>query len=221
MAESTAVHKKAERTSIQGEDFEHLSLETQSMGMWVFLMSEIMFFGAIFAAYIVYRRAYPQVFMEASNHLDLVLGSLNTGILLTSSLCMALAVNSAARGLRRQIVIFLFATIMLGIVFLGIKFIEYSHEFSQHLFPGGNFIYPGNDPARAKIFFSLYFTLTGMHAVHMIVGILMICGLISAAWKNKFNAEHYAPVEMIGLFWHFVDIVWIFIFPLLYLVGPK
>jgi cytochrome c oxidase subunit 3 len=210
-----------ERTSIEGEDSEHLSLETQSMGMWLFLMSEIMFFGAVFAAYMVYRHAYPQVFEEASRHLDLTLGSINTAILLTSSLCMALAVNSAARGSRKQIVFFLLATIVLGIIFLGIKFVEYSREFSEHLFPGGDFQYPGSDPARAKIFFSLYFTLTGLHAVHMIIGILLIGILAIMAWRRNFTAQHYAPVDMIGLYWHFVDIVWIFIFPLLYLIGPK
>ncbi len=219
MTEDSLAHH--ERTSIEGENFEHLSIETQSMGMWLFLMSEIMFFGAVFAAYIVYRHAYPQVFEEASRHLDLTLGSINTAILLTSSFCMALAVNSAARGLRGQIVFFLLATIVLGVIFLGIKFLEYSKEFSAHLFPGGVFQYPGSDPARAKIFFSLYFTLTGLHAVHMIIGILLIVILTFMAWRGKFSSEHYAPVDMIGLYWHFVDIVWIFIFPLLYLIGPK
>jgi cytochrome c oxidase subunit 3 len=219
MSELSPVHH--ERTSFQGEDSEHLSLETQSMGMWLFLISEIMFFGGVFAAYIVYRHVYPHVFAEASRYLDLFLGSINTGILLTSSLCMALAVNSAARGLRRQLVFFLLATILLGAVFLGIKFLEYSKEFAEHLFPGGNFIYPGSDPARAKIFFSLYFTLTGLHAVHMIIGMLLIAILTFRAWRGRFSPEHYAPVDMIGLYWHFVDIVWIFIFPLLYLIGPK
>jgi cytochrome c oxidase subunit 3 len=151
----------------------------------------------------------------------LFVGSLNTAILLTSSLFMALAVNAAARGLSRQTAIFLFATIVLGVVFLGLKFYEYSVDFAEHLFPGGNFQYSGSDPARAKIFFSLYFTLTGMHAVHMIIGIFMLGALTILAWRKKFSAEHYAPVEMIGLYWHFVDIVWIFIFPLMYLVGPK
>lgn len=220
MAEASTAYHEAE-TSIQEEDFKHLSLETQSMGMWVFLMSEIMFFGAVFAAYAIYRHAYPQVFEEGSNHLDLLLGSINTAVLLTSSLCMALAVNSAARGLRKQLVFFLVATIVLGVLFLGIKFIEYSKEFSEHLFPGGVFIYPGRDPAQAKIFFSLYFTLTGLHAVHMIIGILMIVVLTYFAWRGKFSPEYFGPVDMIGLYWHFVDIVWIFIFPLLYLVGPK
>ena len=210
-----------ERTSIEGEDSEHLSLETQSMGMWLFLMSEVMFFGAVFAAYIVYRHVYPQVFEEASRHLNLTLGSLNTAVLLTSSFCMALAVNSAARGLRRQIVFFLLATIVLGIIFLGIKFVEYSQEFSAYLFPGGDFRYTGSDPARAKIFFSLYFTLTGLHAVHMIIGMFLLAILTVQASRGKYNPEHYAPVDMIGLYWHFVDIVWIFIFPLLYLIGPK
>src|ERR1044071_2295376 len=185
MSENSMVHH--ERTSIEGEDSEHLSLETQSMGMWLFLMSEVMFFGAVFAAYIVYRHAYPQVFEEASRHLDLTLGSINTAILLTSSFCMALAVNSAARGLRGQIVFFLLATIVLGIIFLGIKFVEYSKEFSAHLFPGGDFQYAGSDPARAKLFFSLYFTLTGLHAVHMIIGILLIVILTFQARRGKFS----------------------------------
>ena len=220
MAETSMVREERQ-ISIEGENSHHLSLQTQSMGMWVFLMSEIMFFGAVFAAYILYRYAYPQVFEEASGHLLLFIGSLNTAILLTSSLCMALAVNAAARGSSRQTVIFLLATIILGVAFLGLKFYEYSIDFAEHIFPGGNFQYSGSDPARAKIFFSLYFTLTGMHAVHMIIGIFLITGLTIFAWKKKFSAEHYAPVEMIGLYWHFVDIVWIFIFPLMYLVGHK
>lgn len=220
MTESSMVRHES-RTSIQGEDFHHLSLETQSMGMWLFLMSEVMFFGAVFAAYIVYRHAYPQVFEEASNHLNLFLGSINTAILLTSSLCMALAVNSAARGLRKQIVFFLLITIVLGIIFLGVKFLEWSQEFSEHLFPGGDFRYAGADPEQAKLFFSLYFTLTGLHAVHMIIGIFLLLVLAVLAWRGGYSPEHFAPVDMIGLYWHFVDIVWIFIFPLLYLVGPK
>jgi len=220
MAETSTIYQD-HQTSIEGEDSHHLSLQTQSMGMWVFLISEIMFFGAVFAAYIIYRFAYPQVFEEASGHLHLLIGSLNTGILLTSSLCMALAVNAASRGANRPLVFLLIATILLGVIFLGLKFYEYSLEFADHLFPRGTFIYPGSDPARAKIFFSLYFTLTGMHAVHMLIGILMIFWLTFLAWRKKFSPDHYAPVDMIGLYWHFVDIVWIFIFPLMYLVGKR
>ena len=220
MAESTIVREERQ-VSIEGEDSHHLSLQTQTMGMWVFLMSEVMLFGTVFAAYILYRRAYPQIFADASNHLDLFIGSLNTGILLTSSLCMALAVNYASRGSSRKTVIFLLATIVLGVVFLGLKFYEYSIDYAEHLFPGYNYLYSGDDPARAKIFFSLYYTLTGMHAVHMIIGILLIGGLAIFAWRKKFNSEHFAPVEIVGLYWHFVDIVWIFIFPLMYLAGHK
>jgi cytochrome c oxidase subunit III len=220
MAESSMVHHES-GTSIEGENNKHLSLETQSLGMWLFLVSEILFFGNAFTAYIIYRYSYPSVFQEASNHLDLLLGSINTAVLLTSSLCMALAVNAAARGSRKQIVFFLLSTIFLGVIFLGIKSVEYSREFAEHLFPGGDFTYTGLNPERAKIFFSLYFTLTGLHAVHMIIGILMIAGLAYFAWQGRFTPQRYAPVEMIGLYWHFVDIVWIFIFPLMYLVGPK
>ena len=220
MAEQSAV-QTASRTSIQGEEAEHLSLENQNLGMWLFLISEIMFFGAVFAAYIVYRHAYPQVFEEAGQHLDVRLGSLNTAVLLTSSLCMALAVHAAARGARGQIVFFMIATILLGLVFLGIKFIEYSKEFSEHLFPGGDFQYAGANPEQAKIFFSLYFTLTGLHAVHMIIGIFLIAVLAYLTWRGRFTSAHFAPIDMTGLYWHFVDIVWIFIFPVLYLAGSK
>src|SRR5574339_94215 len=183
MSERSIVYH--ERTSIQGEISEHLSLETQSMGMWLFLISEVMFFGGVFAAYIVYRHAYPQVFDEASTHLDMVLGSINTAILLTSSVCMALAVHAAAQGWRRPAVLFLLATIVLGAVFLAVKFGEWAREFSEHLFPGGDFVYPGTDPARAKIFFSLYFTLTGLHAVHMLVGMVLLVILTVLAWRGK------------------------------------
>jgi cytochrome c oxidase subunit 3 len=220
MTESSALQTERQ-TSVYGEDAEHLSLETQSMGMWLFLISEIMFFGVVFVAYAIYRHAYPQVFEEASSHLDLVLGSINTAILLTSSLSMALAVDAAARKAERQVVAFLVTTILLGIAFLALKFVEYSKEFAEHLFPGWDFLYQGADPEKAKIFFSLYFTLTGLHAVHMIVGLAIIAVLAFLVARRKSIAQYYAPIEVTGLYWHFVDIVWIFIFPLMYLAGPR
>ena len=220
MAEASTRLPNESGQAFEVEDIHNLGLETQTMGMWVFLLSEIMFFGAVFAAYIVYRYAYPGVFEEASHHLNVVIGSANTAVLLTSSFCMALAVSAASRGNRRSLVLFLGLTIVLGLAFLGLKYVEYAQEFAENLFPGGNFIYPGTDPARAKIFFSLYFTLTGLHAVHMILGILALSALAFFGWRGKFTTGRYAPVEMIGLYWHFVDIVWIFIFPLLYLINP-
>ena len=199
------------------ESFEHLSLETQSLGMWVFLISEIMFFGALIGAYIIYRYSYPQMFAEASSHLNVLIGSLNTGILLTSSLFMALAVNAISTGKNRVSTIFLLVTALLGMMFLGLKFYEWSLEIHANLFPGGTFIYLGSDPARAKLFFSLYFLLTGVHALHMTIGIFVVLLMAALSWRGKFNKEYYGPVEMLGLYWHFVDIVWIFLFPLLYL----
>jgi cytochrome c oxidase subunit 3 len=205
-------------TSSQMEEISRADQETQTLGMWIFLAGEVMFFGAVFTTYIIYRHLYPSVFAEASRHLDIVIGSLNTFILLTSSLCMALAVNAIQRDKRKLLTLFLAATIILGLIFLGLKALEYSHEFEQNLFPGGNFLYSGKNPENARLFFSLYFTMTGLHAAHMIVGIILLSTLLIRSVRKQFTSLRYTPVETIGLFWHFIDIVWIFIFPLLYLI---
>ncbi|HEX7972904.1 MAG TPA: cytochrome c oxidase subunit 3 family protein [Anaerolineales bacterium] len=194
------------------------SLEISSLGMWLFLATEVMFFGAVFTAYMIYRGIYPQVFAEASSRLNLGLGSANTAVLLTSSLAMALAVHAAQLGKRKTLIFFLLATILLGLAFLGVKGAEWAQEFQERLYPGGQFVYTGANPDQAKLFFSLYFTLTGLHAVHMIIGIGLLAALVVLAWRRRFSSSYYTPVEIVGLFWHFIDIVWIFIFPLLYLI---
>lgn len=194
------------------------SLELNRLGLWVFLASEVMFFGGIFAVYIIYRYLFPQAFAEASKYLDVTLGSINTAVLLTSSLTMALAVNAIQNGKQRRLVIFLVITIFLGLVFLGIKGLEYVHKINEGLFPGAMFVYEGTQPLQARVFFSLYFGMTGLHAVHMIIGILVMAILAFLAWRGRFSIESYVPVELTGLYWHFVDIVWIFLFPLLYLI---
>lgn len=191
--------------------------ESSSLGMWVFLIQEIMFFGGMFAAYTLYRFLYHDAWVQASHHLDVTLGALNTGVLLTSSLTMALAVRAAQMGKRDHIVWFLIATMILGCVFLGVKVVEYEHKFEENLVPGKNFKFEGDAP-RAQIFFSLYFAMTGMHALHMIIGVGLMVWLIVKARRNQFSKTYYFPVEMGGLYWHFVDIVWVFLFPLLYLV---
>jgi cytochrome c oxidase subunit III len=193
--------------------------EASSFGMWVFLVTEILFFGGLFLAYTVYRHTYSRAFAEASRHLDITLGTFNTAVLIVSSLTMALAVFSAATGRRKAIVAFLLVTMALGAVFLGVKAVEYSHKFHDHLVPGPSFHFPGPDARPAEIFFSLYFTMTGLHAVHMIVGIGLLTTLVLQARKGRYTPEYYTPVEVCGLYWHFVDIVWIFLFPLLYLIG--
>jgi cytochrome c oxidase subunit III len=195
--------------------------EAASLGMWVFLVTEIMFFGGLFMCYILYRTWYPEAYTAASHHLDVTLGAINTAVLIGSSLTMALAVRAAQLGSRAATVTFLLLTIVLGSVFLGIKVVEYSDKFEHHLVPGPHFIWDGpTDVARqAQIFYSLYFGMTGMHALHMIIGIGLLLVLTWMARRGVFTRGYYSPVENVGLYWHFVDIVWIFLFPLLYLIG--
>jgi cytochrome c oxidase subunit 3 len=195
--------------------------EASTVGMWVFLVTEIMFFGGLFMAYIAYRHAYPHVFAEASQRLNIKLGLTNTIVLICSSLTMAMGVHSAALGKKKLLITFLILTLALGGVFLGIKSIEYHDKYVNHEIPGHDFQFEGPDAQHATLYFSLYFGLTGLHATHMIIGAVIIIVLIVQASKNKFTAEWHTPVEMFGLYWHFVDIVWIFLFPLLYLIDPR
>jgi cytochrome c oxidase subunit 3 len=226
--------------------------EAAVIGMWVFLLTEILFFGGLFAAYMIYRVWYFDAFAEASRSLDLFWGGLNTAVLIGSSLTMAMAVRCAQTNKRTATVNWLILTMILGSVFLGVKVIEYADKFEHHHVPGPSFVWaaehaaPAGEGAAAEhaaapaaegaaahrqlalspeqlqnttqIYFSLYFTMTGLHALHMIIGIGIMCVITWMAWKGKFDEQYYTPVEMAGLYWHFVDIVWIFLFPLLYLV---
>jgi cytochrome c oxidase subunit III len=194
-------------------------VDASTLGMWTFLATEILFFGGMFVIYVVYRLSYPQAFAAASHHLDVVLGTVNTGVLIGSSLTMVLAVFSAQMGRRRGQILFLAATLLLGLIFLGIKGVEYQHKFQEHLVPGAGFQFNEADPRHAAIFFSLYFAMTGMHAFHMVIGAGLLMWMALRAWRREFSADYYTPVEMVGLYWHFVDVVWIFLFPLLYLIG--
>jgi cytochrome c oxidase subunit 3 len=211
----------AESRATAAHQFDDLAQQhaADSLGMWAFLLTEVMFFGGLFLGYTVYRSAYPEAFAEASHHLDIWLGSINTAVLIGSSLSMALAVHSAQTNERRGLTRFLLLTILLGVVFLGIKGTEYLHKFEEDLIPGANFVYPGPHAHQVQLFFSFYFGMTGLHAFHMIAGIGLLVMLVWQAGRGRFSADYYAPVELIGLYWHFVDIVWIFLFPLLYLLG--
>jgi cytochrome c oxidase subunit 3 len=217
--------------------------EAAVLGMWTFLLTEILFFGGLFMAYMLYRIWYHDAFVAASSSITLVWGAVNTVVLIGSSLTMALAVRSAQTNQRMATVRWLVATMVLGAVFLGVKVIEYADKFEHHHVPGPNFVWEshdvtaeaGHDTAPAthaasaatrdpalqyhtQIFFSLYFTMTGLHALHMIVGIGLMSVITWLAWKGRFDEHYYTPVEMSGLYWHFVDIVWIYLFPLLYLI---
>ena len=196
--------------------------ESASLGMWVFLVTEVLFFGGMFMTYTLNRSTYPEVFGEASRSINLTLGAVNTVVLIGSSLTMAMSVWAAQVGKKQLVTIFLIATLILGTVFLGIKGVEYHEKFVEHHVPGLNFNFePGADVAtnaHAQLFFSLYFAMTGLHALHMIIGAGLLLWLIKESFKGRFNAEYSTPVDLVGLYWHFVDIVWIFLFPLLYLI---
>ena len=195
-------------------------LEASTLGMWVFLLTEIMFFGGMFGGYTVYRNMYPEAFASTSHFMNVTLGGTNTAVLICSSLTMALAVRSAQLGKKKALIVFLLCTLALGLIFLGIKYMEYHEKWVDHHIPGPGFHYADSRYFKqAQILFFLYFAMTGMHALHMIVGAGLITTLIVMAARNRFSAAWYTPVEMIGLYWHFVDIVWIFLFPLLYLIG--
>lgn len=194
--------------------------DSSTLGMWVFLLTEIMFFGGMFGSYTVYRNMYPDAFASTSHFMNVTLGGFNTAVLICSSLTMVLAVRSAQIGSKKLLILFLILTLVLGCVFLGIKYLEYHEKWVDHHIPGPGFRYADSRYAhQAQILFFLYFAMTGMHALHMIVGAGLLTTLIVMAARNRFSATWYTPVEMIGLYWHFVDIVWIFLFPLLYLIG--
>ena len=193
--------------------------ESASLGMWLFLITEVMFFGGMFLVYLVYRTKYPVAFAEGSNHLDVTLGAINTAVLIGSSLTVALAVRAAQLGARKKLVAFLLLTLLLGGAFLGIKAIEYGHKFEDNLFPNSSFQFEGTQPEQTRLFYAIYFCMTGFHALHMLIGAGIILWLLPHAWRGRFNADNHNYVEGFGLYWHFVDIVWIFLFPLLYLLG--
>jgi cytochrome c oxidase subunit 3 len=196
--------------------------ETASFGMWVFLVTEVLFFGGMFMTYTLNRSTYPDVFGEASRSINLTLGAVNTVVLIGSSLTMAMSVWAAQVGKKQLVTIFLILTLILGSVFLGIKGVEYHEKFVEHHVPGLNFNFePGADAAtnaHAQLFFSLYFAMTGLHALHMIIGAGLLIWLIKESFRGRFTPEYSTPVDLVGLYWHFVDIVWIFLFPLLYLI---
>ena len=195
--------------------------DSATLGMWAFLLTEIMFFGGMFGAYTIYRGMYPEAFASTSKHMDTIMGAINTGVLICSSLTMALAVRAAQIGNRRLLILMLIGTLIFGLAFLGVKAYEYHHKWVEHLIPGFGFEYKEQPQFfhQAQILFFLYFAMTGFHALHMIVGVGIMSTLLVMAFHRRFSPEWYTPVEISGLYWHFVDIVWIFLFPLLYLIG--
>ena len=190
------------------------------LGTWVFLVTEIMFFGGMFLAYILYRSWYPEAFAAGSHHLDIRLGAFNTAVLIASSYTVVLGVRAAQQGRQAVLLRWLLATIGLGLVFLVVKAFEYHEKWVHHLFPGPSFHWDGpGDPKHVELFFSVYFAMTGVHALHMLIGAGLFGWLAVQTLRGRYTASYYTPVECTGLYWHFVDLVWIYLFPLPYLVG--
>ena len=207
--------------------------EAGTLGMWVFLVTEIMFFGGMFLAYTLYRTTFPASFASASNHLNITLGAVNTGVLILSSFTMAMAVYFTQVGKHRPQVLCLVLTLVLGLTFLGIKAVEYYDKYEDRLIPGrlipgaefttdphAVHLLPGATLPQVEMFYWIYFAMTGMHALHMIIGAGLLMYLIIFSLRRRFDPEYHSPVEVVGLYWHFVDIVWIFLLPTLYLIHP-
>jgi len=216
MSEIEGTHHPALKHHFEDLGQQH---EASTLGMWAFLTTEIMFFGPLFFAYSLYRSQNPAAFIEASHHQNWKLGVTNTAVLIFSSLTVAMGVYFAQKNRRGALVVALALTLVLGIAFLGIKAIEYHEHFEEGLFPGSHFTYQSPLAQKVQMFFVLYFAMTGLHALHMIIGIGIFTWMLIRARRGDFSPEYYGPIEVTGLYWHFVDIVWIFLFPLLYLIG--
>ncbi len=181
--------------------------EAATLGIWTFLATEVLLFGGLFTAYVVFRIKYPQMFYEGHLKLDRVLGAINTVVLICSSLTVALGIAAIRKGKVGLLKVYLSLTILLAGAFLGIKYVEYTAKFAHGLYPG------------TDMFFSLYFMLTGLHGLHVLAGMAALGTVLILAGKGRYSASYHTPVEITGLYWHFVDLVWIYLFPLLYLVG--
>lgn len=194
-------------------------LDSSKLGMWVFLATEVLFFGGLFAAYIIYRIMYPELFKMGAEHLITFAGATNTLVLIASSVSVAFAIRSAMVNKKRNIIICLCITIALAFMFLVIKGYSWFHEFSEGIYPGQFYTFTEIAHPKAHIFFSLYYLMTGLHALHVIVGIGLMLWLLKKAMNHDFGSEYFTPLEITGLYWHFVDLIWIFLFPLFYLIS--
>ncbi len=212
----------ATRPSFLSPQFETVEQqhETRTFGVWVFLLTELMLFGGLFTMYTAYRFVYPAGFAEGSSHLEATLGAINTAVLIISSLMMALSIQSLQIKSRRGAMLFLALTMLFGIIFMVIKGIEYYHHYVDNLIPGVAFQYNGSSAHSVELFMMLYFAMTGLHAIHLTIGIVLVGAMLLFTWRGRVSPEYWTPVEMTGLYWHFVDIIWVFLFPLLYLIHP-
>jgi cytochrome c oxidase subunit III len=193
--------------------------ETSTVGMWIFLITEVMLFGGLFTAFTVYQTLHPAGFTLGSSEMEFSLGAVNTAVLICSSFTMALAVHSAETGRNGRLMVFLILTILIGLVFLGIKFTEYYLHYHDHKAPGFWFEQAGPEAPYVQMFFVFYFVMTGLHAVHMLIGEGLLATLVLRNFVGSFSSEYHTPVDLTGLYWHFVDTVWVFLFAIFYIPG--
>lgn len=193
--------------------------QAAKLGMWLFLATEILLFGGLFASFAIFRWYYLEEFHAASHHLDWKLGMTNTVVLIFSSFTAALAVDAAQHGDNKKVTKLLATTVACGFIFLIIKYFEYSHKFHAGIFPGTEYFNSPEFNAEYKTFFGLYYCMTGLHALHVIFGMAILGWVLTKSRKNRFSPDYYTPVEVGALYWHLVDLIWIYLFPLLYLVG--
>lgn len=217
MSETSVVEEKQRHLLHHFIDSDQ-QFEASKMGMWVFLVTEILFFGGLFAAYIVYRAWYPDLYLQASEELNTFWGAVNTAVLIGSSLTVAMAIRSAQLNQIKGLITNLYITIGLAFTFMVIKYFEYAHKFEIGILPGSYYSYEGIAHEKANIFFSIYYMMTGLHGIHVLIGIGLMIWLVVKAKKNVLHSGYYTPVEITGLYWHLVDVIWIFLFPLLYLI---
>lgn len=196
--------------------------DASKLGMWLFLATEILLFGVLFVGFGLSQARWPEEFKQAHHHLDRVLGAFNTVVLLVSSFTMVMAVHSAANSKRKATINYLVVTILCAVAFLVVKYFEYSHKIHEGLLPGQYFTYLANTDPMAKgnsVFFGFYFMMTGLHGFHILGGVVVLCILLAQTIKGRYSASYYTPVDLVGLYWHIVDLIWIYLFPLLYLIG--
>ncbi len=193
--------------------------DASKLGMWLFLATEILLFGGLFVGFAISQVKYPEAFVQAHHHLDRNLGFLNTVVLLFSSFTMVMGVHSAKTNQKKKLIFFLVVTILCAFVFLGVKYFEYAHKFHEGLLPGKFYTHEGDPVPNQFVFFSFYFMMTGLHGIHILGGVAVMSWVLIRAMKGEFSSEYYTPVDLVGLYWHLVDLIWIYLFPLLYLIS--
>jgi cytochrome c oxidase subunit 3 len=192
--------------------------DASKIGMWLFLVTEVLLFGGLFVGYAIMHAKHPAAFFAAHLHLNRTLGALNTVVLLTSSFTMVLAVWAAQTSKRKLLILFLILTLLCAGTFLVVKFFEYQHKFDEGLLPGKFYTHQGDTVPGQFLFFSFYFMMTGLHGIHVLLGMGAIAWTAIRAWRGQFSATYYGPVDIVALYWHLVDLIWIYLFPLIYLI---